>query len=393
MLFRPLFFLLSVGFVLTLAACKKNVNTTTEATTMNTVLLPEKTAFQTTVNGKQTDLFFLKNKNGVAIAITNYGGRIVSILVPDQTGKLVDVVLGFSSIQEYLNANEIYFGATIGRYGNRIAKGKFTLDGNTYTLPTNNGANTLHGGKPGFEGVVWDVSQSDSNMLVLNYLSKDSDQGFPGNLNVEVTFHLMDDNELKIDYQATTDKKTVINLTNHAFYNLNGENDGPITDHILMIDADRFTPVDTSLIPLGTLASVENTPFDFRQPTEIGKRIDDTSNVQIKNGIGYDHNFVLNRQHDSTLQLAATVLAPKTGIFLEVFTQEPGIQLYSGNFLKGKDKGKSGKAYEYRTSFCLETQHFPDSPNQPSYPSTVLSPGETYHTSSVYKFSVKTNPE
>lgn len=391
MLFRPLFFLLSVGFVLTLAACKKNVNTTTEATTMNTALLPERTAFQTTVNGKQTDLFFLKNKNGVAVAITNYGGRIVSILVPDRTGKPVDIILGFSSIQEYLNANEIYFGATIGRYGNRIAKGKFTLDGNTYTLPTNNGANTLHGGKPGFEGVVWDASQSDSNTLVLNYLSKDGDQGFPGNLNVKVTFHLTDDNELKIDYEATTDKKTVVNLTNHAFFNLNGENAGPITDHILMINADRFTPVDTSLIPLGALTVVENTPFDFRQPTEIGKRIDDTSDVQIKNGIGYDHNFVLNRPNDSTLQLAATVLAPKTGIFLEVFTQEPGIQLYSGNFLKGKDKGKSGKAYEYRTSFCLETQHFPDSPNQPNYPSTVLSPGATYRTSSAYKFSVKTD--
>lgn len=391
MRFRPFFFLLSVGFVLTLATCKKNANTTTEATIMNTALLPEKTAFQTTLNGKQTDLFFLKNKNGVTAAITNYGGRLVSLLVPDRDGKLVDVVHGFGSIQGYLNGNEIYFGATIGRYGNRIAKGKFTLDGNTYTLPTNNGANTLHGGKPGFEGQVWDATQPDSNTLILNYLSEDDEQGFPGNLNVKVTYHLSNDNELSIDYEATTDKKTVVNLTNHAFFNLSGENAGPITDHILMINAELYTPVDTNLIPLGPLVSVENTPFDFRQPTEIGKRIDDTSSVQIKNGIGYDHNFVLNKADNSELQLAATVLAPKTGIFMEVFTQEPGIQLYSGNFLKGKDVGKSGKAYEYRTSFCLETQHFPDSPNQPSYPSTVLNPGDTYRTRSFYKFSVKTN--
>lgn len=358
---------------------------------MTTTNLPERAAFQTMLGQQPTDLFFLKNDNGIQAAITNYGGRLVSLLVPDRSGKLVDVVHGFSSIQGYLNGNEIYFGATIGRYGNRIAKGKFVLNGKTYLLPINNGQNTLHGGKPGFEGVVWNAMQHDQRALVLTYFSEDNEQGFPGNLSVKVTYQLTNKNEFRVDYEAITDKITVINLTHHAFFNLNGEDAEAITDHILMINADRFTPVDVDLIPTGALIPVENTPFDFRQPTEIGKRIDDLTDVQIKNGVGYDHNFVLNRQNNPDLQLAATVLAPQTGIFMEVFTQEPGIQFYSGNFLRGKDIGKSGKAYEFRTSFCLETQHFPDSPNQPNFPSTVLKPGETYRTSTIYKFLVKPN--
>lgn len=347
----------------------------------------DKKAFQQIIDGKSTDLYYLKNKNGVQAAVTNYGGRLVSLLVPDRTGKMVDVVLGFNSVQDYIDANEPYFGATIGRYANRIANGKFILDGQLYTLSVNNGTNTLHGGKGGFQGKVWNAAQPDSSALKLSYLSKDGEEGFPGNLEVKVVYTLTDDNALKIDYMARTDKKTVVNLTNHAFFNLNGEGSGPITDHILMIDADRYTPVNKMLIPLGNNESVANTPFDFRVPAVIGKRIND-KNEQLANGSGYDHNFVLN-QKDAGTQRVSTVLGPKTGIFMEIFTREPGLQFYSGNFLKGKSTGKSGKNYGYRTAFCLETQHFPDSPNQPGFPSTVLSPGQTYKTSSVYRFSEK----
>lgn len=389
MQYRFLFFLLCVEILFTLAACKTDSKQQPDnVNTMNTdtMTLPDRAAFQTTFNGKQTDLFILKNKNGVTATVTTYGGRLVSLLVPDRTGKFVDVVLGFDDIQGYLNANEVYFGATIGRYGNRIANGKFKLDGKTYSLSVNNGPNTLHGGKNGFQNQVWDAQQTDSMTLVLTYVSKDGEEGFPGNLTSKVTYHLTDENALEIDYEATTNKKTVVNLTNHAFFNLNGEGGDPITDHILMINADRYTPVDSTLIPTGELALVENTPFDFRQPTEIGKRINDTSNIQIQNGKGYDHNFVLNRVNNDELQLAATVVAPQTGIRMEVRTQEPSIQLYSGNFMQGKDKGKGGNAYAFRTAFCLETQHFPDSPNQPKFPSTILNPGETYRTRSVYGF-------
>lgn len=346
----------------------------------------EQKAFQQTIDGKSTDLYYLKNKNGVRATVTNYGGRLVSLLVPDRKEKMVDVVLGFNSIQGYIDAEEPYFGATIGRYGNRIANGKFTLDGQTYSLSVNNGPNTLHGGKGGFEERVWDASQIDSSTLQLSYLSKDGESGFPGNLDVKVVYTLTDDNELKIDYIATTDKKTVINLTNHAFFNLNGEGSGPITDHILMVDADQYTPVNQTLIPLGKNESATNTSFDFSTPAEIGKRIND-KNEQLGYGHGYDHNFVLNRK-GAGMQLVSTVLGPKTGIFMEIFTKEPGLQFYSGNLLKGKDIGKSGKNYEYRTAFCLEMQHFPDSPNQPAFPSTELSPGQIYKTSSLYKFSV-----
>lgn len=356
-----------------------------ESTTPGNLVQPKD--FQLTIDGKSTDLYYLKNKNRVMAAITNYGGRWVSMIVPDSSGKMVDILLGFNNLQAYIDAEEPYYGATIGRYGNRIANGKFTLDGQVYTLNVNNGPNTLHGGGNSFEARVWDASQTDISTLMLSYISTDGEGGFPGTLNVKVVYTLTDDNELKIDYTATTDKKTVINLTNHAFFNLNGEGSGPITDHILMIDADRYIPVNKVLIPLGKIESVANTSLDFNTPTEIGKRIND-KNEQLGNGLGYDHNFVLNRK-DAGMQLVSTVLGPKTGIFMEIFTEEPGVQFYSGNFLNGKDKGKSGKYYGYRTAFCLETQHFPDSPNQPEFPSTELNPGEIYKTSSVYKFSVK----
>lgn len=350
------------------------------------VSLPAKKDFQETVNGKQTALYVLKNKNNVQAAVTNYGGRLVSFLTPDNNGNLTDVVVGFENIDKYVKTTEPYFGATIGRYGNRIAKGKFELDGKQYSLAINNGQNSLHGGKVGFQDVVWDANQVDDHTLELNYLSADMEEGYPGNLNVKVTYTLTDDNELKIDYVATTDKKTVLNLTNHAFFNLNGEGSGPILDHVLEINADRYTPVDSTLIPTGELEPVKGTPFDFNEPTAIGKRIDE-ENEQLKNGLGYDHNYVLN--DGSGLKPAATVVGDQSGIVMEVFTEEPGIQFYSGNFMQSKNTFKGGSKDDFRTAFCLETQHFPDSPNQPDFPSTMLNPGQTYKTSSVYKFSVK----
>lgn len=344
--------------------------------------------FQDTIDGKETDLYILKNKNNVQAAVSNYGGRLVSLLVPDKKGVLTDVVVGFNSVGTYKNSSEPYFGATIGRYGNRIANGKFTLDGKEYTLFTNNGVNTLHGGKKGFQSVVWDANQPNDHTLELTYLSEDMEEGYPGNLNVKVVYTLTDDNELRLDYQATTDKKTVVNLTNHAFFNLNGEGSGSILGHVLQINADKYTPVDSTLIPLGTNEPVEGTPFDFRKPTAIGARIE-ADNVQLKNGKGYDHNFVLNESAGPGLNHAATVTGEKSGIVMEIFTEEPGLQFYSGNFMQSKNTFKSGSKDDFRTALALETQHFPDSPNQPSFPSTVLNPGDTYKTSSVYKFSVK----
>ncbi len=380
-------FITVLGFIT--LSCNNNTTQTAQTSdttnTMKIVSLPDKKAFEQIIDGKQTDLYVLKNKNNMQAAITNYGGRLVSLLVTDKNGNLTDVVIGFESVNGYKNSTEPYFGATIGRYGNRIAKGKFTLDGKTYTLPLNNGPNTLHGGKKGFQDVVWDAKQLGDSALELTYLSKDGEQGFPGNLNVKVTYSLNDSNELKIHYEATTDKKTVVNLTNHAFYNLNGS--GTILNHLLMINADKYTPVDSTLIPTGKIETVKGTPFDFTNETAIGARIND-SNQQLKNGKGYDHNFVLNKNKTSGLNLAATVLGEKSGIFMQVFTQEPGLQFYSGNFMQSKNTLRNGKD-EFRTALALETQHFPDSPNEPSFPSTVLEPGKTYSTTSVYKFSVK----
>lgn len=350
--------------------------------------LPRRIDFQKDLDGKKTDLYVLKNTSGVTVAITSYGGRIVSWLVPDKNGRMVDVTLGYNSLDEYLNNNESYFGTLVGRYGNRIAKGKFTLDGKTHTLPINNGPNSLHGGKKGFNARVWDARSIDDRTLELTYVSADGEEGYPGKLTTTVVYTLSDDNSLKIDYTATTDKPTVVNLTNHAYFNLNGEGSGPIADHRLMIAADRYTPVDETLIPTGELAPVEGTPFDFRKPTPIGERAD-ADHPQIKHGGGYDHNFVLNGGQTATPRRIATVESPQTGIVMDVSTTEPGVQFYGGNFLDGSQKGKSGNAYEKRSAFCLETQHFPDSPNQPGFPSTVLRPGQTYKTTTIYTFSTK----
>lgn len=350
--------------------------------------MPDKKNFETTIDGKNTDLYILKNHNGMQAAITNYGGRLVSLLVPGKNGKMIDVVVGFKSVQDYVNSTEPYFGATIGRYGNRIAKGKFSLDGKQYTLFTNNGANTLHGGKKGFQAVVWDAKQLNDSTLELTYLSKDMEEGFPGNLHVKVTYSVTADNGFECEYEATTDKKTVVNLTNHAFFNLNGEGSGTILNHVVQIYADKYTPIDSGLIPTGQLAPVAGTPLDFRTPTTIGARID-SKDQQLKNGNGYDHNFVLNGTKVNGLNHAATVTGDKSGIVMNVYTEEPGLQFYSGNFMQSKNTFKDGSKDDFRTAFAMETQHFPDSPNEPSFPSTVLKPGDIYQTKTLYIFSVK----
>lgn len=376
--------------LLALSACNSAKEKDSEISSDSSSIynLESKAAFQRIIDGKNTDLFILRNKNNVEAAFTNYGARILSLSIPDQSGKLTDVIAGFNGVEVYQQSTEPYFGATIGRYGNRIAKGKFKLDGVEYSIFINNSPNALHGGKKGFQDVVWDVRQLNGQTLEFSYLSKDMEEGFPGNLHVKVIYTLSDDNELMINYEAFTDKKTVINLTNHAFFNLNGEGSGSILNHTLKINAGLYTPVDSTLIPLGKLDSVAGSPFDFRQARRIGERIDD-DHIQLKYGKGYDHNFVLNTGQKGILNAAAIVMGDKSGIMMEIFTREPGIQFYSGNFMKGKNTFKGGSKDDFRTAFCLETQHFPDSPNQPLFPTTVLNPGEVYKTNSVYKFSVK----
>jgi aldose 1-epimerase len=349
----------------------------------------QKTVFGKMSDGTAVDLYTLKNKNGMEAKITNYGGIVVSITVPDRHGKFGDVALGYDSLSSYI-ANNPFFGCLVGRYGNRIAKGKFKLDGVEYKLAVNNAPNHLHGGIKGFDKVVWKaepVSEKNGVGLKLSYLSKDGEEGYPGNLNVTVQYTLTDSNALKIDYTATTDKPTLCNLTNHSYFNLSAGASKDILGHELTVLADRFTPVDKTLIPTGELKSVEGTPFDFRKPTRIGDRINDKDR-QIQFGGGYDHNFVLNGEA-GTLRLAAVASDSLSGRTMEVYTTEPGIQLYTGNFLDGTITGKSGIVYTKRYGFCLETQHFPDSPNRPKFPSTVLRPGETYRTTTVYKFRVK----
>jgi aldose 1-epimerase len=345
-----------------------------------------KTAFQKIIDGKSTDLFILRNKNNAEAAFTNYGARILNLWVPDQSGKLTNVVGGFESIETYQQSTGRYFGATIGRYGNRIAKGKFQLDGKEYSIFINNGPNALHGGKKGFQDVVWDAKQFNEQALEFTYLSKDMEEGFPGNLQVKVIYSLSDDNELIINYEASTDKKTIVNLTNHAFFNLNGERSGTILNHTLQINAEQYTPVDSTLIPLGEISSVVGGPFDFRKASRIGERIED-NNIQLKYGKGYDHNYVLIPGKKGEMKAAAVVRGDKTGIIMEVFTQEPGLQFYSGNFMNSKNTIKGGIKDDFKSAFCLETQHFPDSPNQPNFPSTILNPGELYKTKTIYKFS------
>ncbi|MGJ7031484.1 aldose epimerase family protein [Niabella hirudinis] len=345
--------------------------------------------FEATIDGKKTGLYTLKNNDGMRVAITSYGGRIVGLWVPDKSGKSTDVVIGLNSVDGYQNATEAYLGATIGRYGNRIAKARFKLDGKEYTLAANNGPNNLHGGKKGFQYVVWDAAQPNDSTLELSYVSPDMEEGFPGELKVKVTYSLTSDNAIKMEYQATTNKNTIVNLTNHAYFNLNGEGSGDILQQTAQIYADKYTPVDSTLIPTGKLDPVAGTPFDFTKPVAIGARIgeDDT---QLKYGRGYDHNYVLNgTKGDYGLTHAATFTGDQSGIVMDIYTQEPGLQFYSGNFNEGKNTLKSGAKDIHRGAFCAETQHFPDSPNQPAFPSVELKPGATYHTVSYYKFSVK----
>lgn len=343
-------------------------------------------SFNSEIDGVKVGLYTLENANHAKAVFTNYGGRLISLLVPDKNGNLTDVVVGFGSLSGYEKSTEPYFGATIGRFGNRIAKGKFTLDGKEYKLFTNNGANTLHGGKKGYQYVVWDAKQLNDHAVEFHYYSKDMEEGFPGNLDVKVTYSLTDDNELKIDYLATTDKKTVVNLTNHAFFNLNGEGSGDILTHKVKIYADAYTPVDSSLIPTGKIEKVAGTPFDFTKEKAIGLAINE-QNDQLKNGKGYDHNFVLNKTAAAGMFHAATATGDKSGIVMDVYTQEPGLQFYSGNFMQAKNTFKTGAKDDFRTAFCMETQHFPDSPNQPQFPTTTLKPKQVYKTSSIYKFS------
>lgn len=332
------------------------------------------------------DTFTLTNQQGLSAKITNYGGIVMALYVPDRSGQLDDIVLGFETPEEYLHPHP-YFGALIGRFGNRIAKGKFTLHGIEYTLVQNNGVNSLHGGLKGFDKVIWDAKPTDTPdgpALELTYLSPDGEEGYPGNLLVKVIYTLTQQNELKIDYTATTDADTVINLTHHSYFNLAGAGNGDILDHELTLNAARFTPIDETLIPTGELRPVAGTPFDFSRPTKIGLRIDEPDE-QLKYGLGYDHNWVLNNSADP-LTLAARVSEPSSGRIMEVWTTEPGIQFYSGNFLDGSNIGKGDKVYQHRYGFCLETQHFPDSPNQPNFPSTVLKASQTYHSTTIYKF-------
>jgi len=347
--------------------------------------------FGTTDRGESVSAYTLKNANGMEARVLDYGGIIVSLRVPDRHGRFDDVVLGYDSLPAYLRASP-YFGAIIGRYGNRIAHGRFTLDGKTYTLAKNNGPNHLHGGLKGFDKVVWDVApfeHPDSVGLVLRYTGRDGEEGYPGTLRTTVTYTLTSANELIFDYSATTDRATPVNLTQHSYFNLAGDGKGDILGHVVTLNADRFTPVDSTLIPTGELKSVAGTPFDFRTPTPIGARIDQ-DDVQLRYGPGYDHNFVLNKAgdaHDPTF--AARVYEPASGRVMEIYTTEPGLQFYSGNFLDGTLHGKGGVVYRRRYGFAMETQHYPDSPNKPTFPSTTLRPGESYHSRTIYKFGVQ----
>ena len=366
---------IATAALLALAACKSTESGVTSPVT--------KQAFGKTAQGEAADLYLLHNKNGVEVAITNYGGTVVRLKTPDQQGHLANIALGFNTLDNYLNKPP-YFGALIGRYGNRIAKAKFKLEGTEYLLAANDGANSLHGGLQGFDKRVWTVASADEHSLVLKYTSQDGEEGYPGTLAVTVTYTLADSDDLTIDYHATTDKPTVLNLTNHTYFNLAGEGEGNILDHRMTINASRFTPVDAGLIPTGELKKVEFTPFDFRQPTRIGERID-ADNDQLRLGKGYDHNFVLDRQ-GAGLELAASASEPKSGRVLEVWTTEPAVQFYTGNFLDGNFVGASGRPYAKRTGFCLETQHYPDSPNQPAFPTTELKPGQEFKSTTVWKF-------
>lgn len=358
----------------------------TESQLTESGLNPEN--FVAEVNGKKTGLYRLTNGNGMEVCVTNFGGRIVSIMTPDRNGDLKDVVLGFDSIAAYLpENNQTDFGASIGRYANRINKGKITIDGQEIQLPTNNFGHTLHGGPTGWQYQVYDVKDSNDSTLTLVMNSPDGDNKFPGNVTAEVTYKLTSDNTIDISYKATTDKTTVINMTNHSYFNLNGDPTKPITDNILQVDATTYTPVDSTYMTTGEIVTVKGTPFDFTSEKTVGQDIE-SDHIQIKYGNGYDHNFVLDTKGDITKE-AVILKSPETGITLTVYTDEPGIQVYSGNFLDGTVTGKNGVTYKQRTGICLETQHYPDSPNKPGWPSVLLKPGETYTSHCIYKFGVE----
>ena len=341
--------------------------------------------FRTEVDGKKTDLYILRNKNNMEVCITNFGGRIVSVMVPDKDGQMRDVVLGFDSIQDYISKPSD-FGASIGRYANRINQGKFTLDGVEYQLPRNNYSHCLHGGPQGFQYRVYDAVQLNPQELQLTYVAKDGEEGFPGNITCKVLMKLTDDNAIDIQYEAETDKPTIVNMTNHSYFNLDGDA-GSNAEHLLTIDADYYTPVDSTFMTTGEIVPVEDTPMDFRTPMPVGERINDFDFVQLKNGNGYDHNWVLNAKGDINRR-AASLKSQKTGIVLDVYTNEPGVQVYAGNFLDGSLTGKKGITYNQRASVCLETQKYPDTPNKPEWPSAVLRPGEKYMSQCIFKFSV-----
>ena len=347
--------------------------------------------FGKTSDGTSVELFVLTNSQGMEASIMSYGGIVISLKVPDRAGKLADVVLGFDRLEGYTKTPPPpYFGALIGRYGNRIGKGRFALDGHTYQLPLNDGPNSLHGGTRGFDKYVWEakeVKRPDGPTVELHRVSKDGEEGYPGNLSVTVRYTLTDENELKIEYSATTDKDTVLNLTNHSYFNLKGQGEGDILDHVVQINGDRYTPTDAHLIPTGDLAPVTGTPFDFLKPAVIGARIND-NNEQLKLAGGYDHNYVLTGAPGS-LRLAAEVFEPSTGRVMQVRTDQPGLQFYTGNFLDGSFKSSAGKVYGKRAAFCMETQHYPDSPNEPKFPTTELKPGQRYHTETIYRFSTR----
>lgn len=372
-------------------SCKDNKNNSSQITqkivsdSAQTFL--ESKNFEAVIDNKNTHLYWIEN-NGLKAAFTNYGGRLVGLWIADKNGKLTDVVVGLNSVSGYQKSTEPYFGATIGRVGNRIAKGKFTLEGKKYNVPLNNGENALHGGKIGFQDVVWNAVKTNEHTLVLTYTSHDMEQGFPGKLEVKVTYSITSDKSLKMEYEATTDKTTIVNLTNHAFFNLNGEGSGTILDHELQLFANKYTPVDAGLIPTGKLVDVAQTPFDFIEKHTIGERIEMT-NEQLKFGKGYDHNYVLTETLKKGMNHAATVTGDRSGISMDIYTSEPGIQFYSGNFMQGKNTFKSGAKDDFRTAFALETQHFPDAPNQISFPPITLKPGKKYTSVSYYQFSVR----
>ena len=377
---KSFFLFISTVIFLTIVSCQSNKKVES---------MIEKTLFGKLADGKEVYAYTLKNSSGMEAKIINYGAAVVSLTAPDKNGKYADIVLGYDNIEGYVN-DKAFFGAIVGRYGNRIAKGKFTLDGKEYKLATNDGENHLHGGVIGFNKVVWDaepIESSTSPALKLTYVSKDGEEGYPGTVTLNVTYTLTSDNQLRIDYEGTTDKTTVLNPTHHSYFNLSGDPNKTILDNIVMIDADKTTPVDKGLIPTGVLTDVANTPMDFRTPKVIGKEINANFD-QLKFAGGYDHNWVLNK-HQETLPKVASVYEPVSGRFMEVFTDQPGLQVYSGNFLNGTVKGKNGIMYQKRTGLCLEAQKFPDSPNKPQFPSPVLKPGETYKQTTIYKFSTK----